>query len=209
MIKNYLFAVILSFMFFSACVFASEKVSSTKVVKPLKSSIPVVTNFVEKAKKTAQQPQVEKVPTRALVERLQTQDVAIIIATVKQIGKQDKGSRYVLKEFDKLLNHPYPSVRSEVLDAAFSFDILKPLLPALTKCLNDPVEDIRQDASDIIGDIESREMIGVFVSALTNQYPDVRENAEFYLLFWTDEEFTNTTDWVKWWNKNQKTFVFD
>lgn len=208
MIKNYSFAVILSFMFSSICAFAGEKSSPAKSAKLIKPSIPVVTNFVEAAKKK-QDKQQKRISTRALVEELQTQDVAVIIATVRQIGKQDKGSRYVLKEFDRLLNSKYPTVRSEVLDAAFSFDVLKPLLPALTKCLNDPVEDIRQDAADIIGDIESREMIGVFVSALTNQYPDVRENAEFYLLFWTDEEFTNAAKWATWWDKKKNTFVFD
>ena len=121
----------------------------------------------------------------------------------------EQEAKDLLKEFDRLLNSKYPTVRSEVLDAAFSFDVLKPLLPALTKCLNDPVEDIRQDAADIIGDIESRDMIGVFVSALTNQYPDVRENAEFYLLFWTDEDFTNAASWATWWDKKKNTFVFD
>jgi len=208
MSKNYSLAVILSLTSFAVYAITGEKPSTTKTAKPSKLSIPAVTNFVDVAKKKKTESQ-KRIPTRALVEKLQTQDVAVIIATVRQIGKQDKGSRYVLNEFDKLLNSKYSTVRSEVLDAAFSFGVLKPLLPALTKCLNDPVEDIRQDAADIIGDIESREMIGVFVSALTNQYEDVRENAEFYLLFWTDEEFANATSWATWWSKNKKKFVFD
>ncbi len=210
MIKNYPFVIILSLTFFSVHVSADKKTSIAKpaISKPvsLKSTIPVVTNFVEKSKKVKTE---EKIPTRILTERLQTQDVAVLIATITQIGKQDKGSRYVLKEFEKLLDHSSTDVRSEVLDAAYSFDILKPLLPSLTKCLDDPVEDIRQDAADILGDIESREMINVFVNALTNQYEDVRENAEFYLLFWTDEDFTNTAGWVTWWDTNKKTFVFE
>jgi len=210
MIKNYPFAILLSLMFFSVHVIADKKTSHAKPAisnaVSFKSTIPVVTNFVEKSKKVETK---EKIPTRILTERLQTQDVAVLIATIGQIGKQDKGSRYVLKEFEKLLNHKSTDVRCEVLDATYSFDILKPLLPSLSKCLNDPVEDVRQDAADILGDIESRDMINVFVNALTNQYEDVRENAEFYLLFWTDEDFTNSAGWVTWWDKNKKTFVFD
>ena len=186
---------------------ADIKTSNPKNEK--KNIIPVVTNFVKIAKKNKKDKPVRFIPTRILVERLKTQDVAVIINTIKQIGKQDKGSKYVLKEFSKLLNHPYPSVREEILDAVFSFDVLKPLLPSLAKCLNDPVESIRQDAADIIGDIETREMINIFVCALTNKYPDVRENADFYLQFWTDEEFTNSVDWIKWWEKKKTTFVFD
>ena len=208
MIKNYSFVVILSLMFFTHYAVANKKNPSPKSNETLESSIPVVTNFTDKAIKTQEIPK-KIIPTRILAERLQTQNVAVIITTIKQIGKQDKGSRYVLKEFDRLLGHKYPTVRIEVLDASYSFDVLKPLLPALSKCLNDPVEEIREDAADILGDIETRDMISVFVGALTNQYPDVRENAEFYLLFWTDEDFTNTTDWVTWWDKNKKTFVFD
>jgi len=195
-------------MFFTHYAVAREKKSPLKSTKTLKSSVPVITNFADKTIKTQEIPK-KIIPTRILAERLQTQNVTVIIATIKQIGKQDKGSRYVLKEFDRLLSHDYPSVRTEVLDASYSFDVLKPLLPALSKCLNDPVEEIREDAADILGDIETRDMISVFVGALTNQYEDVRENAEFYLLFWTDEDFTNTTDWVNWWDKNKKTFVFE
>ena len=150
-----------------------------------------------------------KIPTSILAKSLSTQDVVVLVQTIQQIGKQDSGSRYVLNEFDRLLAHNNPGVRSEVLDAVFSFDVVKPLLPALAKCLNDPVEDIRENAADIIGDIESRDMISVFISGLTNQYPDVRDNAEFYLLFWTDEDFTNNTAWITWWNKNKKSFVFE
>ena len=208
MIKYYSFVVILSLMFFTQYAVAREKNPPPKSAITLKSSIPVITNFADKAVKT-QDVLKKTTPTRVLAERLQTQNVAVIIATIKQIGKQDKGSRYVLKEFDRLLSHDYPSVRTEVLDASYSFDVLKPLLPALSKCLNDPVEEIREDAADILGDIETRDMISVFVNALTNQHEDVRENAEFYLLFWTDEDFTNTTDWVNWWDKNKKSFVFD
>ena len=210
MIKIYPCAIILSITLFSVHVSADKKTSPAKpaISNPvsLKSTIPVVTNFVEKSKKIKTE---EKIPTKILTERLQTQDVAVLIATITQIGKQDKGSKYVLKEFEKLLNHKNSNVRYEVLNAAYSFDILKPLLPSLTKCLDDPVEDIRQDAADILGDIENRDMINVFVNALTNQYEDVRENAEFYLLFWTDEDFTNTAGWVTWWDKNKKTFVFE
>ena len=210
MIKNYLFAIVLSLIFCSVYALAGKKSSHAKpgASNPSlsKSRIPVVTNFVQKARKAKM---LKQIPTRILAEKLQTQDVAVIITTLKQIGKQDKGSRYILKDFERLLTNNNADVRAEVLNAAYSFDILKPLLPALTKCLNDPVEDIRQDAADILGDIESRDMINVFVGALTNQFPDVRENAEFYLLFWTDEEFTNSVDWVNWWNKNKKSFVFD
>jgi len=209
MIKNFTFATNSLFLLCSILVFAGEKSSPAKPVisnKVIKSTIPVVTNFVKKSK---QLPKKKKVPTRILVERLQTQDVAVLVATISQIGEQDKGSRYVLKEFEKLLNHENEDVRCEVLDSAYSFDVLKPLLPALEKRLNDPVEDIREDAADILGDIETRDMISVFVNALTNQYPDVRENADFYLLFWTDEDFTNSADWATWWDKNKNSFVFD
>ncbi len=202
----------LSFLFFFCCISAradnTNSLPKKQSVK-IKSSIPTVTNFVNKVEKNKKVETAKPMPTRLLVQKLQTQDVSVIINTVRQIGKQDKGSKYVLKEFSRLLNHPMVSIRQEVLDAAFSFDVLKPLLPALAKCLNDPVEEIRQDAADIIGDIETREMINIFVSALTNQFPDVRENADFYLQFWTDEEFTNSVDWIKWWEKKKNTFVFD
>ena len=96
-----------------------------------------------------------------------------------------------------------------VLDACFGFDIVKPLLPALETCLSDDNESIREDAADVLGEIESREMLDVFVRHLSSPHEDVRDNAEFYLLFWTDESFTNTADWVPWWASNKESFVFE
>ena len=108
----------LFFLLLCASALADVNVSYKKIEnisngKP-KSLIPVITNFVKLAKKNKKKTVSPYVPTRILVDRLKTQDVAVLIKTIKQIGKQDKGSKFVLKEFSRLLNHPYPSVREEV-----------------------------------------------------------------------------------------------
>ncbi len=200
----------------------APSVSKPKVVPPSFSSAPSqAVTMVTKAAPAAENPGAaaavakaevagqKRTPTRELAKMLSTQDVGVLVATIRQIGVQDSGSRYVLKEFERLLEHDNPDVRQEVLDAAFSFDVLKPLLPALAKRFNDPVENIREDAADVVADIETRAMLAVLVNGLTNQYPDVRENAEFYLTYWTDKEYTNAAQWAAWWRKNGETFMFE
>jgi HEAT repeat protein len=100
-------------------------------------------------------------------------------------------------------------VKQAVLDAVFGFDSVRALLPALEKCLSNEDESIREDAADVLGEIETRDMIDVFVRHINSPHEDVRDNAEFYLLFWTDENFTNLNEWVTWWASNRETFVFE
>jgi HEAT repeat protein len=155
------------------------------------------------------EPEEEYVSTRVLAARLTTNDVAVLLETIEQIGEQDSGSRYVLDEFARLLAHPSNDVKQAVLDAVFGFDSVRGLLAALEVCLSDENETIREDAADVLGEIETRQMIDVFVRHLDSPHEDVRDNAEFYLLFWTDESYTNAAEWVTWWESNKTTFVFE
>ncbi len=196
----------LSLIFF---LISSIVVASTNEVSASKET--VQTNQIS-AKKIAKPAPVKpkRIPTRELVKQLSSaSNNVVLVEIIEQIGKQDCGSRYVLDAFSELLNHKDEDVRQAVLDAACTFDSQKRLLSALINCLNDPSESIREDSADILGDIETRDMIGAFVYNLTNQYEDVRDNCEFYLLFHTDEDFTNATGWVNWWASNQTSFVFE
>lgn len=150
-----------------------------------------------------------EIPTRELVRLLETNEVEILIDIIDQISMQDTGSLYVHEAFASLLEHPHEEVRMAVMDAVFMFDTIRPLLPALAKRLYDPCEDIREDAMDVMADIETREMIDILVINMTNHYADVRENSEFYLSFWTDETFTTVEEWREWWASNRATFVFE
>ena len=156
-----------------------------------------------------QKPAKSRVPTRELIKQLNTTNTARIIETVTIIGNQDSGSKYVQEAFAKLLTHKDEDVRQAVLDEAYHFDSKRNLLPALTKCLNDPSETIRDDAIDVLSEIETRAMIGILISSLTNKHEDVRDNAEFYLFYHTPEMYTNKVKWFSWWKTNKTTFVFD
>ncbi len=195
----------LSFILF---IFANLVIASTNKV--------TISNNVEKAKQITNEITVKtivakpkRVPTRELVKQLDSvSNSTAMIAIIDQIGNQDNGSKYVLEVFSELLTHKNEDVRQAVLDAACIFDSTRKLLPALINALNDPAESIREDSADILSDIETRDMIGAFVCNLTNKYEDVRENCDFYLLFHTNEAFTNTADWVSWWASNKTSFVF-
>lgn len=154
-------------------------------------------------------PPVPRVPTRVLVKRLDTTNTALLIETIHAIGDQDSGSKYVQEAYARLLSHKEPDVRQAVLDEAYLFDSVRDMLPALAKCLHDPVEDIRDDAIDVLSEIETREMIGILIDSLTNEYEDVRDNAEFYLFYHTDEMYTNAVKWFGWWKTNKNSFVFE
>ena len=108
-----------------------------------------------------------------------------------------------------MLSHKEEDVRQAVLDEAYQFDSLRGLLPALAKSLHDQSETIRDDAIDVLSEIETRDMINILVNSLTNEYEDVRDNAEFYLFYHTDEMYTNDYKWFGWWKTNKTTFVFD
>ncbi len=149
------------------------------------------------------------IPTRDLVQRLQTNDVQVLLYTIDLIETQDTGSKIVLDAFAHLLQHTNTEIREAIIDCAFGFDTVKPLLPALAKCLYDPEESIRDDAIDVIADIETRDMITVLVENMTNKFVDVRENCDFYLAFWSDKEFTEPEQWFAWWGSNRTTFVFE
>lgn len=151
----------------------------------------------------------EAIPTKKLVEMLKTNDVEEIIDTIDLIAVYDTGSKNILDAFVPLLQHTNVEVREAVIDCVFGFDTVKPLLPALAKCLYDPEETIRDDAIDVIADVETRDMITILVENMTNKYTDVRENCDFYLSFWTDQEFKEPEQWFAWWASNRTTFVFE
>ena len=136
-------------------------------------------------------------------------DTNALIETVNMIGEVDTGSVAVLTAFCGLLRHPEPGVRQAVLDSAFGFDAREPMIGAIAACLNDPLEVVRSDAGDLIGDIEAKEAIDVLVQNLTNAYVDVRENSDSYLFFHTGETFSNATEWFSWWATNRTTFTFE
>jgi hypothetical protein len=169
---------------------------ATGIVKP-----PVVKKPVK--------PPVTRIPTRVLVKRLDTTNSTLLVETIHAIGDQDSGSKYVQEAFSRLLTHKEEDVRQAVLDEAYHFDSVRNMLPALEKCLHDPVESIRDDAIDVLSEIETREMIGILVKSLTNEYEDVRDNAEFYLFYHTDDMYTNAVKWFGWWKTNKNTFVFE
>ncbi|GEM_PF-2619811 len=196
---------ILPFFILASCVvaLATNTVSVSKATEQVKSN-----SAVKVAEKPVEKP--KRIPTRELVKQLSTStNTEALVEIIEQIGNQDSGSRYVLDAFSELLSHKKEDVRQAVLDAASMFDSQKRLLPALVRCLNDTSESIREDAADILGDIETRDMISAFVCNITNKYEDVRDNCEFYLLFHTDEDYTNFNDWVSWWASNKTSFVFE
>ena len=194
---------------FTLFLFANFVIASTNKV--------TIAKTVEKAKQSTNEtpvktvvPKPKRVPTRQLVKQLDSVSNSIaMIAIIDQIGNQDNGSKYVLESFSVLLTHKDEDVRQAVLNAACAFDSTKKLLPALVNALNDSAESIREDSADILSDIETRDMIAAFVCNLTNQYEDVRDNCEFYLLFHTDETFETTPEWVSWWASNKTSFVFE
>ena len=150
-----------------------------------------------------------RIPTRELVKRLNTTNTLQIIETVEAIGNQDSGSKYVQEAFAKLLAHKDEDVQQAVLDEAYQFDSLRGMLPALSICLHDKSETIRDDAIDVLSEIETRAMIGILINNLTNKFEDVRDNAEFYLFYHTDEMYTNNVKWFSWWDTNKTSFVFE
>jgi hypothetical protein len=175
---------------------AAGQKPETGVVKP-----PVVKKPVK--------PPVTRIPTRVLVKRLDTTNTVLLVETIHAIGDQDSGSKYVQEAFSRLLSHKEVDVRQAVLDEAYHFDSVRNMLPALAKCLHDPVESIRDDAIDVLSEIETRAMIGILVQSLTNEYEDVRDNAEFYLFYHTDDMYTNAVKWFGWWETNKNSFVFE
>jgi hypothetical protein len=185
------------------------------IVKPpvAQQALKPVTNVQQKTgmvkPPVVQKPEKPRIPTRELIKRLDTTNTTVLIEIIGTIGDQDSGSKYVQEAFAKLLTHKEEDVRQAVLDEAYHFDSLRGLLPALARCLYDPSETIRDDAIDVLSEIETREMIDILIHSLTNEYEDVRDNAEFYLFYHTPEMYTNTVTWFAWWKTNKTTFVFE
>ena len=145
-----------------------------------------------------------------LVRQLRSKDKNIVIKAIKKAGQQDKAPKSVVREFDRLFRENQGRrMREALLDALYGFDNQGAFLPGLALCLNDPNADTREEAIDVIGDIEKKPAVDVLIRNLSNKYPDVRENARDALEILTDKEFKTQAEWQAWWRKNRATFKFE
>ena len=145
-----------------------------------------------------------------LIRQLRSQDKNVVIRAIDELGQQYRASEAVVQEFDRLLRENQGRrMREALLDAIYGFDNQGAFLPGLALCLNDPNADTREDAIDIIADIEKKAAVDVLIENLSNKYPDVRENARDALEMFTDKEFRTQAQWQAWWQRNRATFTFE
>lgn len=146
---------------------------------------------------------------KKLINQISSPDEETAKKAIYILGRQDRASQPVVKKYEQMFK-TYPDFdRLEMLlDAIYTYENQVDFLSGLVICLNSNNEDIREEALDIITDIEDKRAVDVLINALSNPYPDVREEARDALEILSDKSFDCQPRWRQWWEKNRADFQF-
>jgi len=144
-----------------------------------------------------------------LINQISSENDKVGLRAIAILGRQDDASEAVVQKYEYMFRNYKDYNRIEaLLDAIYMYNNQIDFLAGLKVCLNRENEAIRDQAIDIIGGIEYTEAMDVLIKALSNEDPNVREEAEFALEMHSDEEFKTRSEWEKWWKENRAGFKF-
>ena len=113
----------------------------------------------------------------------------IALKAIAILGREEDASKAVIKKYEDMFRNYGDNNRIEaLLDQIYLYNNQVDFLPGLEICLNSESEDIREEAIDIIGDIENKKAVDVLIRALSNEHSNVREEAAWGLEMITDKE---------------------
>jgi len=144
-----------------------------------------------------------------LINQISSENDQIAQKAINILGRQDNASPAIIKKYEAMFKscNNYDRIEA-LLDSVYLYNNQSDFLPGLEICLNSSNEDIRDEAIDIISDIESKKAIDILIEALANPYPDVRDEARDSLETITDKSFDCQPRWKQWWKNNRKNFSF-
>jgi len=144
-----------------------------------------------------------------LINQMSSEDDRIALRAIAILGRPDDASKAVIEKYEDMFQNYGDNDRIEaLLDQIYLYENQVDFLPGLEICLNSESEDIRDEAIDIIGDIEDKKAVDALIRALGNEHSNVREEAQDSLEMTTDKEFKTQIEWQNWWKENRKEFRF-
>ena len=144
-----------------------------------------------------------------LINQMSSENDKVALRAIAILGREENASKAVIEKYEDMFRNYGDNNRIEaLLDQIYLYNNQVDFLPGLEVCLNSENKDIREEAVDIINDIENKKAVDVLIKALANEHSNVREEAAWGLEMTTDKEFKSQAEWEKWWKENRKEFRF-